>query len=153
MKQKLCSRRGMTLTEVLMALLVLSLVTVGVATGVIASMRVYRQATEASDAQMLASTLSTALMDELRYARVVKGTAPVIFTSDTFGEDVSVGTNADGRVTVGGRLLLSDAVYGALTASADVRRDGEAVQVELAIRNGRDETVRTVSFSVVPLNR
>ena len=152
MKHKLCSRRGMTLTEVLVALLILSLVTGGVAAGVGASLRVYRQATEASDAQMLASTLSAALMDELRYARDVEGDAPVIFTSDTFGEEVSVGMNADGRVTVGSPLLLSDAVYGVLTASADVRRDGEAVRVELTVQNGQGETVSGASFSVVPLN-
>ena len=91
MMHKLRSRRGMTLTEVLVALLILSLVTVGVAAGVGASVRVYRQATEASDAHMLASTLSTALMDELRYARDIQ--ADGSFTSDTFGEGVSVGLN------------------------------------------------------------
>ena len=90
MKHKLRSRRGMTLTEVLMALLILSLVTVGMAAGIGASLQVYRQATEASDAQMLASTLSTALMDELRYARDISGTTNPTFTSGTFGENVSV---------------------------------------------------------------
>ena len=104
-REKLRSRRGLTLTELLVAMLILSLVTVGVATGISASLRVYRQATETSDAQMLTSTLSTALMDELRYARDVSGTDDPTFTSGTFGENVSVEV-LDGLVTVGGEKLL-----------------------------------------------
>ena len=43
-REKLRARRGMTLSEVLVALLILSLVTVGMASGIGASLRVYRQA-------------------------------------------------------------------------------------------------------------
>ena len=142
----------MTLTEVLVALLLLSLVTVGIATGVGASLRVYRQATEASDAQMLVSTLSTALMDELRYARDIQ--ADGSFTSDTFGEGSSVGVT-DGRVTVGGEKLLSDAVYVGLRVKDPITVnyvDG-VFQVELTIQSGtEDRDVQTVSFAVRALN-
>ena len=149
---KLRSRRGMTLTEVLVALLILSLVTVGVAAGVGASVRVYRQATEASDAHMLASTLSTALMDELRYARDIQ--ADGSFTSDTFGEGSSVEVS-DGRITVGGEKLLSDAAYAGLRVkdSITVTYAGGVFHVELTVQSGtEDRDIRTVSFAVRALN-
>ena len=163
MKHKLRSRRGLTLSEVLVALLILSLVTVGVATGVSASLRVYRQATESSDAQMLASTLSTALMDELRYARNIQNDGS--FTSDTFGEGVSVGI-ADGRITVGDdEKLLSDAAYAGLqvrnlvkeTETLDlvkpVKVNNDTVfQVAFEICNSAGTGVQQVEFSVSPLN-
>ena len=149
---KLRSRRGMTLTEVLVALLILSLVTVGVAAGVGASVRVYRQATEASDAHMLASTLSTALMDELRYARDIQ--ADGSFTSDTFGEGVSVGLN-DGYVEIGNEKLLSEAAYAGLRVkdSITVTYAGGVFHVELTVQSGtEDRDIRTVSFAVRALN-
>lgn len=149
---KLRSRQGMTLTEVLVALLILSLVTVGVAAGVGASVRVYRQATEASDAQMLVSTLSAALMDELRYARDIQSDGR--FTSDTFGEDSSVGVT-DGRITVGGEKLLSDAVYAGLRVKdpITVTYAGGVFHVELTVQSGtEDRDIRTVSFAVRALN-
>ena len=148
--EKLRSQRGMTLTEVLVALIILSLVTVGIATGVGASVRVYRQATEASDAQMLVSTLSAALMDELRYARDVGGSADApTFTSDTFGEGSSVGVT-DGRIIVGGEKLLSDAAYAGLRVkTADVTYADGVFQVELTVQSGtEDRDVRTASFEV-----
>ena len=152
MMHKLRSRRGMTLTEVLVALLILSLVTVGVAAGVGASVRVYRQATEASDAHMLASTLSTALMDELRYARDIQ--ADGSFTSDTFGEGVSVGLN-DGYVEIGNEKLLSEAAYAGLRVkdSITVTYAGGVFHVELTVQSGtEDRDIRTVSFAVRALN-
>lgn len=149
---KLRSRQGMTLTEVLVALLILSLVTVGVAAGVGASVRVYRQATEASDAHMLASTLSTALMDELRYARDIQ--ADGSFTSDTFGEGVSVGLN-DGYVEIGNEKLLSEAAYAGLRVKDPIAvtyADG-VFHVELTVQSGtEDRDIRTVSFAVRALN-
>lgn len=149
--QKLRSRRGMTLTELLAALLILSLVTVGVAAGVGASLRIYRQATEASDAQMLASTLSTALMDELRYARDIQDSGS--FTSDTFGENSSVEA-AYGRVKVGGQDLLTDAAYAGLrVGTADVTYAGGTFHVELTILGKtEDQEIRAVSFEVRALN-
>lgn len=150
-RKKLRARRGMTLTEVLTALLILSLVTVGVAAGVGASLRIYRQATEDSDAQMLASTLSTALMDELRYARDIRDDGS--FTSDTFGEGSSVAVS-DGRITVGGQELLTDAAYAGLRVkTASVVYAGGVFQVELTIQGKtEDQDMQTASFAVRALN-
>ena len=156
MKHKLRSRRGMTLTEVLMALLILSLVTVGMAAGIGASLRVYRQATETSDAQMLASTLSTALMDELRYARDISGTTNPTFTSGTFGENVSVDVK-DGYVEIGGAKLLSDAAYAKLLVreigeTKLVSVEDDVFKVAFEVCNVAGNGIREVEFSVRALN-
>lgn len=154
MTHKLCSRRGMTLTEVLVALLILALATIGVTAGVSASLRVYRQVTEASDAQMLVSTLSAALMDELRYARNVNGTDSPTFTSDTFGENAAVKVDENGQVTVGGEKLLSSAAYAGLRVEPLTVKYADGVfHVELTVQSGRDgRNVRMASFDVRALN-
>ena len=158
-KNKLRSRRGVSLTEMLTAVLVLSLVTLVVAAGVNSATSVYRRSVALSDAQTLSSTLSIALMDELRYARDVEtnGTA-VTFTSNTFGEGVSVGTDADGQpghLTVGGQLLVGTGAY-ALNFRADPAvsyDDSGTFHVTLSIYDQEETAVRTVDFSVTNLQK
>lgn len=169
-KKKLRSRRGMSLSEVLVALLILSLVTVGVATGVNASLRIYRQSVALSDAQTLSSTLSEALMDELRYARNISDGAAPTFTSVSFGEGVAV-RSSGGYIIVSPPvremgddmkswpLLVGTGAYaGHLTAEADVDYTGGVFAVTLNIYDSAAEgsapaSLRTVEFSVRPLNQ
>ena len=83
LRAKLSSRRGVTLTEMLVAVAVLGLVTLAVAVGISSSLRVYNRSVALSDAQTLSSTLSQALMDELRYARDIEpGRDPVPIQTD-----------------------------------------------------------------------
>ena len=153
--KKLRAQRGMTLTELLVALLILSLVTVGVAAGVGTSLRVYRQATAASEAQMLASTLSAALMDELRYARDIQ--ADGSFTSKDFGEKAAVAVAADGQLTLGGEKIVSSAAYAGLTVQAPpgeklVEYDGGGMfHVSLVVCENGTSRCKT-EFSVRALN-
>lgn len=157
--KKLRSRRGVSLTEVLAAVLILSLVTLGVAVGVNSAMSAYRRSVTLSDAQTLSSTLATALMDELRFARNVDAGAGT-FTSSSFGEGASVGTDAAGQpghVTVGGQLLVGKGAYaGHLKATADVLYDpgSGTFSVTLKIYDGTGSTaIRTERFSVVNLQK
>ncbi len=151
---KLASRRGMTLTELLAAVLILALVAAGTAAGVSASLRVCRQSTALSDALTLSSTLSIALMDELRRARDPGGSDTAVFTSSTFGPNVSVETNADGHVTVGGKELIGSGAYAGLTAEAGVYYDNGLFDVTIKVcRAGENgQPIRDVRFSVRPLN-
>ncbi len=153
-KAKLASRRGMTLTEMLSAVLILALVAAGTAAGVSASLRVYRQSTSLSDAQTLSSTLSIALMDELRYARDPGGSGTATFTSSTFGPNVSVETSAEGHVTVGGKELIGLGAYAGLTAETGVYYHGGIFDVTIKIcrANEDGQPIQNVKFSVRPLN-
>ena len=153
-QKKLRSRRAMTLTEVLVAVIILSFVTLGVAAGVNASLRVYRQSVAVSDAQTLSSTLSIAMMDELRYARDVEGTAAPTFTSAARGAGVTFGTNGNGQITLGGEPLVGEGAYAGLTAglSAFTYDAAAGFSVTLTISDSAGDEIRTIDFSVRPLN-
>ncbi len=150
---KLRTRRGMTLTEILAAVLILALVAAGTAAGVGVSLRIYRQSVALSDAQTLSATLSIALMDELRYAREPGGSGAATFTSSTFGSNVSGGADG-GRVTVGGRELIGSGAYAGLTADAGVYYDADTglFSVTVKVCHAAGDMIQLVSFSVRPLN-
>ena len=66
--KKLNSTHGFSLTETLSTLVIMSLVGIMVTSGIISSVRVYRQITEYNNAQLMLSNTITALHDELIYA-------------------------------------------------------------------------------------
>ena len=68
LKQKLKSRAGFTLAETLLAVLILLLVSVIVATGMPAAKNAYEKVVVAANAQVLLSTTVNALQDELATA-------------------------------------------------------------------------------------
>ncbi len=163
LREKLRARRGMTLSEMLVAVLILGLVTVGVSAGVSASLRVYRESTALADAQTLSSTLSIALMDEMRYAQGVQGLHNdgghsgieyTTFTSATFGPNVQVGLDGNGHVTVGGKELIGSGAYAGLEVGdihVDYGVDG-CFHVQLQINRADGGGKYTHEFSVRPLN-
>ncbi len=157
-KAKLRACRGMTLTELLTAVLILALVAAGVAAGVGASLRVYRQSVLLSDAQTLSSTLSIALMDELRYARDLDPYT-VTFTSATFGEGVSVDSNDQGHITIGGKELIGSGAYAGLVVDPGVNYNDATglfdVSLKICLTNSdgaAGEQLHYVQFFVRPLN-
>ena len=72
MIKKLKNKAGMSLMEVMVALLVMVLLVVGMGTGMDAGMRVYGDATFEANGATLAGYLNTALTDVLRYAQDIK---------------------------------------------------------------------------------
>ena len=67
MIKKLKSKSGFTFTELLAAVTILALILTAIAASVPAAVRSYREITAAAEAQVLCSTISTAVADELRY--------------------------------------------------------------------------------------
>lgn len=151
-KKKLQSQSGFSFTELLVALAILSVMTLGMAVGISASMRIYNESTALSDAQSLSSTLSIAIMDELRFARDVQEGDNPTFTSQNYGVGVALATNAQGHVTLGGYPLLSTATYTGLTAKLEkVSYHDNQFDVKLAIQKDTT-TIKTIQFSVTPIN-
>ncbi len=72
-KKKLNSRAGFTLTEMLLAVLILLMVSVIVITGIPAAKNAYEKVVLASNAQVLMSTTITTLRNELGTANDIKG--------------------------------------------------------------------------------
>ena len=77
---RLKSSRGMTFMELLCAVLILMMSTALVLVGVNLALTTYRANMEASEAQVLYSTLTTVISDKLRYCGTVEtaedGTSP-----------------------------------------------------------------------------
>ncbi len=153
--QKLRSRRGMTLAELLAALAVFAILSAALAVGVTAAWKVYRKAVVASEARTLQSTLVQALGDELRFAQNIRTDgAAVRFDSDTFGPGAAVSASAEGRLLIGGYELLPQKAYTAgLTAEAALGYADGFFTVELHILHPLlPGGGRTVVFTVRALN-
>ena len=153
-RQKLGGRRGMTLTEVLVAVLILSIVTAGVAVGVSSSVRVYRESVQFSEALTLSSSLSQAVMGELRYATDYDSDAKT-FTNQS-GESIKILSDNGCLViadSTGTKLsdLISTGAYNGMRADLDYEKDGNVFQVVLTILSGGEE-LRSVEFAVAPLS-
>ena len=151
-KKKLRSRRGVTLTEMLVTVIIIGLMTAGVATGISASLNVYHESTQLSDAQTLSATLAQAVMDELRYATNVSGDAPT-YDSMNYGEDAVIAPNADGRLAVNGIELIGSGAYNGLKANITYPYSGGAFSVTIMVSDANGELITsTPEFSVTPLS-
>lgn len=154
LKCKLASRRGVTLSEMLVTVAILGLVTLAVSVGISSALRVYNQSVTLSDAQTLTSTLSQAIMDELRYARDIDDKQnPIQFTSMNYGLDAAFAADAEQHITVGGKPLVGSGAYAGLGAGAEISYDSSTrcFTVKLTIFQGT-EALRLNTFSVRALN-
>lgn len=118
MRKKLNSESGLTLVEMLCAVVILILLGLLLNTGLEMAVRSYRSLTAVSEAELLLSTAVDALSDDLRYARDVSGSGDSFtYFSDSFGADTALEVNADGQIVarVGeeAKLVLSTGAYGA----------------------------------------
>ena len=77
---------GLTLTEMLCCVVIMLLVSIGMVNGVSLAVRNYQSSLMASESQLLCSTISSLVTDELRYAGEVDwSTSPVQFGSPSYG--------------------------------------------------------------------
>lgn len=114
--KKLRSRGGMTLTELLCAVVIVFLLSGLLAVGVRFAARAYRQSMAVSQAQVLSSTLTAAVSDKLRYCGSVSPDGDQIFIrdmgsveGDEKGEVFRV--SADGELLLGENKLLGSRTY------------------------------------------
>lgn len=125
MRKKLNSESGLTLVEMLCAVVILILLGLLLNTGLEMAVRSYRSLTALSEAELLLSTAVNAIADDLRYARNVTDEAGgVTYDSDSYGNGVRLDVDpADGQIKAyqgtavdGKRVLkrvLSTGAYGA----------------------------------------
>lgn len=153
LKKKLKSRRGFTLVEMLAAVIILVLLVLILNSGLNLSVKSYRTMTAESETELLMSSLSDVIYDELRYARDINTTAepiggtpgetPVItgnlerYTSVSFGRNTVLSLK-DGQLYAGGKRLLAAGTYG----------NGDYVIEQMDITYDKDTCVFTVSLTV-----
>ncbi len=167
------------MAETLVALLIVSLLSMGIATGVAFGTYQYKQSVIRSESKVLCSTLSSIIRNELLNANVVYSGTPMGFDSRNYtvtdssgkrcimmqtGEDsYSYGDSAYGLICMadqGTRAkpleLIPAAAYSAYglkaNAKAEYVTDGGYFEVVISVRNSKDVDQAEARFTVVPLN-
>lgn len=162
MRRKLKARRGMTILEMLAALLIMSMVTAGGVAAASAVMSHYNRMTEAANAEILASTVIEAVSNEIRLGKVDKdntaGGTLALEKSTFSGENAEIKLedgklaaeytyedSSGGTTTVTKQVLSRDAysdIYGA-------RGVLKLKELKFEVSGAGDEkTVVTFSFTV-----
>lgn len=117
MRKKLRDEQGLTLVEMLCAVAILMLLGLMMNTGMQMAVRSYQDVVAQSEVQLLLSTLSDALADDLRYARDVETAADgtlLSYSSDSYnsGGQAKLEIGGNGQVVAGGKRVLPDGAYG-----------------------------------------
>lgn len=134
MRKKLNSESGLTLVEMLAAVVILILLGLLLNTGLQMAMSTYRTIVAQSEVELLLSTAVDAISDDLRYARDVAedGADGFTYTSDSFGADTALDLNSDGQIVakVGEeeKRLLSTGAYG-LNGAYQVKKTADDTEI------------------------
>ena len=159
---RLKSSRGMTFMELLCAVLILMMSTALVLVGVNLALTTYRVNMEASEAQVLYSTLTTVISDKLRYCGTVE-TAEDGTITQIFAQGIGTGSGEafqlteDGKVMLGGKSLLGSGAYPRdLTVSSltmTYNKDSRLFTVSMEISNQKGQRLAGgMDFQVKKLN-
>jgi len=158
MKKKIKSQKGFTLIEMLAASLVLILLALILNTGLNTAMKSYRKMTAESETEVLLSSLTNTLSDELRYARdiVTKENGDLDrYLSVSYGRNTTL-TVEDGQLYANGKRVLASGAYGngAYTIeSFEIKydKDKEVFTVNLKVKNAENISAEA-SLEIRPLN-
>lgn len=125
---------GLTLTEMLCCVVIMLLVSIGMVNGVSLAVRNYQSSLMASESQLLCSTISSLVTDELRYAGAVDWNAePIQFGSPSYGrcyfsqnekKQVTLNTVSDAGIDTGKsyKLLPSRAYHFGMEAEVTLKQ-------------------------------
>ena len=143
-------------------LIVMLLVTATLVIGVRLGVKAYVESVSMSEAQILCSTLTTTISDELRYADTIKvaDDGKITFFSKNFGgtgsEGISFSLNENGQILLGNRAILSKRAYPyELRAAMDLKYDQQSriFSVNLKImRASRAAVLAEDTFEVKAIN-
>lgn len=157
-RKKLRSRCGLTLIEMVAAAGVLALLGMMLHTGLFMAQDSYTKMTQESESQLLLSTLSDLLSNELRYARDVVTTGDGSlqqYTSANYGRETRLELNEEGQLMANNRRMLSTGAYGNgvyRIEAWNITYDGAGVfHVTLKV-TGTHSIANETSFSVRCLN-
>ena len=150
---RLKNNKGMSIVELLSAIAVMVLVTAVLVTGVRLGVKAYIRSVSMSEAQMLCTTLTTAVSDELRYAGTIKIAADgkVSFFSQK-GQDSSFKQDEKGHVLLADKPLLSDAAYPyGLKAEVTVNMVNNIFNAKVEAKSKTDNVLSVNEFQVKPI--
>ncbi len=140
LKRKCGNRAGFTLAETLLAVLILLLVSVIVATGIPVAKNAYEKVVLGANAQVLLSTTISALRDELGFARNVtaEGTTVTYYNAET-GIKSQIAKDGDGKIVLKrakGTMAIEDMDPRPLVSDAAATSDLYATYTGVAYSGG-----------------
>lgn len=157
---------GLTLTEMLCCVVILLLVSIGMVNGVSLAVRNYERSLMFSESQVLCSTLTSIVSDELRYAGPVDWDKdPISFFSRNYGKKCAFSQNREFQVTLkpvdaqtneeGFKLLPGRAYHFGMRAEVKIERKGteDTFLVTICITDSQEKELLKNDFEVEKLNR
>lgn len=157
---------GLTLTEMLCCVVILLLVSIGMVNGVSLAVRNYERSLMVSESQVLCSTLTSMVSDELRYAGPVDWDKdPISFFSRNYGKKCAFSQNGEFQVTLkpvdaqtneeGFKLLPGRAYHFGMRAEVKIKRKGteDTFLVTIRITDSQERELVKNDFEVEKLNR
>ena len=156
--KKLKSRKAFTLIEVMCVVVIMVLLSGVLLVGVRLARDSYDESISRSEGELLCSTLTTAISDELRYAGSTEvdaaGTIQTFF-SQKFGRLEGGFSLSDGHVMLGETALLADKAYtyGLKVTTLTVQYNAAAYAFNITLKISRNGSeITSEQFSVKPVN-
>lgn len=164
---KLKNKSGLTLVEMLCCVVVMLLVSIGMVNGVSLAVRNYESSLMSSESQVLCSTLTNLVSDELRYSGAVDWeAAPIRFYSRTYGSECIFSQNDSKQVTLneiqrdgtpaqrGYKLLPNRSYHLGLRASVTLSKAKDNIfSVTILVTDSKDRELAQNVFEVEKLNQ
>ena len=164
---KLKNKSGLTLVEMLCCVVVMLLVSIGMVNGVSLAVRNYESSLMSSESQVLCSTLTNLVSDELRYSGAVDWEAyPIRFYSRTYGSECIFSQNDSKQVTLneiqrdgtpaqrGYKLLPNRSYHLGLRASVTLSKAKDNIfSVTILVTDSKDRELARNEFEVEKLNQ
>lgn len=153
---RITDKKGMSIIELLSAIIVIILVTAVLVTGVRLGVKAYTKSVSMSEAQILCTTLTTVVSDELRYTGTINTDSNgKVINFFIHGKGLgSFGQDAEGRVTIGGEPVLSKSSYPyGLRAEVNVAMDEtqKIFNAEVKVRSKNNIVLADNEFQVKPI--
>lgn len=164
---KLKNKSGLTLVEMLCCVVVMLLVSIGMVNGVSLAVRNYESSLMFSESQVLCSTLTNLVSDELRYSGAVNWeAAPIRFYSRTYGSECIFSQNDSKQVTLneiqrdgtpaqrGYKLLPNRSYHLGMRASVILSKAKDNIfSVTILVTDSKDRELARNVFEVEKLNQ
>lgn len=164
---KLKNKSGLTLVEMLCCVVVMLLVSIGMVNGVSLAVRNYESSLMSSESQVLCSTLTNLVSDELRYSGAVNWeTTPIRFYSRTYGSECIFSQNDSKQVTLneiqrdgtpaqrGYKLLPNRSYHLGMRASVILSKAKDNIfSVTILVTDSKDLELAQNVFEVEKLNQ